>query len=229
MNISTKKKNDPSEMIAERNTEFFLNAVRYQDLKSVQDYLQRRMSTFPIQKAAEDTALSHAINCNNEKMLELLLKAGFKVPRDPVTGQAGTHSTRFSTTNLVLQACIIYGTPTMLDIVLTHGQDLDVEEFDCNGKTALHRATERGDLQIIKKIIEQGARVDVKTAAGQTLLELAGLHHAKDSEVVCYLEKIILSDLERTQLQSITQIVMQSSEARPDVLESDRKNKTRAL
>jgi ankyrin repeat protein len=58
-----------------------------------------------------------------------------------------------------------------IQLCIDHG--LDVNAFNNNGLTAMHRAAARGADKIVKFLAEQGARLDMKNKAGVTPLDLA--------------------------------------------------------
>jgi ankyrin repeat protein len=64
----------------------------------------------------------------------------------------------------------------------------DINDAGANGDTALHFAvTGRGDLEIVKYLVEHGASPAIKNTRGQTALDAAKASRKDRSEIVAYL------------------------------------------
>jgi hypothetical protein len=49
----------------------------------------------------------------------------------------------------------------------------DVDAFNANGQTALHRAAQRGADQVVSFLAEQGAKLDMKDKQGRMPVDMA--------------------------------------------------------
>jgi ankyrin repeat protein len=70
---------------------------------------------------------------------------------------------------------------------------LDINAVDSKGYTALHGVAFRGDNDLIKFMVSKGARVDVKTKAGDTVADMANgpiAHSIPHPDTVALLESL---------------------------------------
>jgi ankyrin repeat protein len=121
------------------------------------------------------TALLRAAKTNDIAVMKLLLDHGadpFLTQKDHTNvmmiiaaggARAGAYAAAFSVTE--------EGAIQSLKLCLDHG--VDVNAFNNNGETALHRAAQRGADKIVKFLAENGAKLDQKNKQNRTPLELA--------------------------------------------------------
>jgi ankyrin repeat protein len=73
-----------------------------------------------------------------------------------------------------------------VEVVLSTGADIN--QTGANGDTALHHAVNgRGDLEVVKYMLEHGASLTIKNARGQTALDAAKASRKDRSDIVKYL------------------------------------------
>jgi ankyrin repeat protein len=120
------------------------------------------------------TPLFRAAKTNDVPVMRMLLEAGaspFLTQKDYSTvlmviaaggARAGAYSAAFSVTEEgaieAMKLCIDYGA--------------DVNAFNANGQTALHRAAQRGANKIVQFLADAGAKLDMKDKQGRTPLDL---------------------------------------------------------
>jgi ankyrin repeat protein len=120
------------------------------------------------------TPLMRAAKTNDLPVMRALLEAGaspFLMQKDYTTvlmiiaaggARAGAYSVAFSVTEEraieAMKLCIEYGA--------------DVDAFNRNGQTALHRAAQRGANKIVQFLADAGAKLDFKDRQGRTALDL---------------------------------------------------------
>src|SRR5215471_5361244 len=121
------------------------------------------------------TPLMRAVKTNDVEVMKLLLDAGaspFLTQKDYTTplmiaaaggARAGAYAAAFSVTEA--------GTIEAMKLLIDHGAD--VNSFNANGQTALHRAAQRGADQVVRFLAERGAKLDVKDKQGRMPVELA--------------------------------------------------------
>lgn len=49
----------------------------------------------------------------------------------------------------------------------------DLNHVEDNGDTALHIATKRGNIEIVKMLLDHGAKIDLKNVNDKTVLDIA--------------------------------------------------------
>jgi ankyrin repeat protein len=76
--------------------------------------------------------------------------------------RAGAYAVAFSVTE--------EGAIEAMKLCLDHGADVDA--FNANGQTALHRAAQRGADKIVQFLADRGAKLDMKDKQGRTPLDL---------------------------------------------------------
>jgi len=121
------------------------------------------------------TALIRAAKGNDLPVMKMLLEAGaspFLTLKDYSTplmviaaggARAGAYSVALSVTE--------EGAVEAMKLCVEHGAD--VNAFNANGQTALHRAAQRGANKIVQYLADQGAKLDMKDKQGRTALDLA--------------------------------------------------------
>lgn len=141
------------------------------------------------------TPFMRAAKAGDAPTMKLLLKYG----ADPKTVQKNTN------TALMLAAGLGYRdgnmavptkdrgtTPEIIaavEVCLDAG--LDINATGANGETALHHAiTGRGDLEVVKYMVNHGASLTIKNARGQTPLEAAKASRKDRSDIVKYLSSL---------------------------------------
>ena len=67
-------------------------------------------------------------------------------------------------------------------VCLDHGVDINV--FNNNGQTALHRASKRGADQIVRFLAEHGAKLDMKDKLNRTPVDVAGAAHETTAALI---------------------------------------------
>ena len=121
------------------------------------------------------TPLMRAVKTNDVEVMKLLLDAGaspFLTQKDYTTplmiaaaggARAGAYAAAFSVTEA--------GTIEAMKLLIDHGAD--VNSFNANGQTALHRAAQRGADQVVRFLAERGAKLDFKDKQGRMPVDLA--------------------------------------------------------
>ena len=121
------------------------------------------------------TALMRAAKTNDIQVMKLLLDGGaspFLTQKDYTNAlmiiaaggaRAGSYAAAFSVTEA--------GAIEAMKLCIEHGAD--VNAFNSNGQTALHRAAQRGAEQVVKFLAEQGAKLDMKDKQNRTPLDIA--------------------------------------------------------
>jgi ankyrin repeat protein len=106
--------------------------------------------------------------------MKVLLEAGaspfltqkdYSTPLMVIAGggaRAGAYSIALSVTE--------EGAIEAMKVLVEHGGD--VNAFNANGQTALHRAAQRGANKIVQYLADQGAKLDMKDKQGRTALDL---------------------------------------------------------
>jgi ankyrin repeat protein len=121
------------------------------------------------------TPLMRATKTNDVAVMKLLLDGGaspFVTQKDYTTplmiaaaggARAGAYSAAFSVTE--------DGTIQAMKLLIDHGAD--VNSFNANGQTAIHRAAQRGADQVVKFLADQGAKLNMKDKQGRMPVDLA--------------------------------------------------------
>ncbi|HLH44589.1 MAG TPA: ankyrin repeat domain-containing protein [Bryobacteraceae bacterium] len=121
------------------------------------------------------TPLMRATKANDVEVMKLLLDAGaspFLTQKDYTTplmiaaaggARAGAYSAALSVTEA--------GTIEAMKLLIDHGAD--VNSFNANGQTALHRAAQRGADQVVRFLAEHGAKLDFKDKQGRMPVDVA--------------------------------------------------------
>jgi uncharacterized protein len=135
----------------------------------------RHHNTGDASLAEGTTPLMRAAKANDIPAMKLLLDAGanpFLTQKDYTNvimiaaaggAQAGSYSLALPVTE--------EGAIQAIQLCLARG--VDVNAFNSNGLTALHRAAARGADKVVKFLIEQGARADIRSKANLTALDMA--------------------------------------------------------
>lgn len=122
------------------------------------------------------TPLMRATKTNDVTVMKLLLDGGaspFLTQKDYTTplmiaaaggARAGAYAAAFSVTEA--------GTLTAMKLLIEHGAD--VNSFNANGQTAIHRAAQRGADRVVQFLAEQGAKLDMKDKQRRMPVDLAG-------------------------------------------------------
>jgi ankyrin repeat protein len=120
------------------------------------------------------TPLMRAVKTTDTPVIRMLLDAGaspFLTQKDYSTvlmiaagggARAGAYAVAFAVTE--------EGAVEAMKLCIEHGADIDA--FNRNGQTALHRAAGRGADKIVRFLAEQGAKLDFKDKQGRTALDL---------------------------------------------------------
>jgi uncharacterized protein len=121
------------------------------------------------------TPLMRAVKTNDLEVMTLLLDAGaspFLTQKDYTSplmiaaaggARAGAYAAAFSVTEA--------GTIEAMKLLIDHGAD--VNSFNANGQTALHRAAQRGADQVVRFLADHGAKLDFKDKQGRMPVDLA--------------------------------------------------------
>ena len=119
------------------------------------------------------TALHYASERGDLKMVKVLLNAGAKTDVDR----------RHRFTPLMLAAC--EGHQEVVGHLIARSARLSVDRTDLDNRTALHYASERGNLEVVKMLLSSGAKIDKVDNNYCTPLSLATRN--KHVEVISYL------------------------------------------
>ena len=127
---------------------------------------KRRIDYINAQDGNGRTALMYAAEKGNKREVELLLRAGADVniqdnnKRSAIINVAATPQKDIYVKQAVLRALI-------------KAEKVNLNLQDNENKTALMRAVEIGDVETVKTLIYEGAKVDVEFAPGETALTMA--------------------------------------------------------
>lgn len=102
--------------------------------------------------------LARAVERGHEEILQMLLLNGSNMGMKCAGGR---------TELLYAASC---GDPAILKRLLTKSADADAEARDDRGWTALHHATNRGDLAIVNLLLGRGASIEARTNGNETAL-----------------------------------------------------------
>jgi ankyrin repeat protein len=121
------------------------------------------------------TPLMRATKTNDTVVMKLLLDAGaspFLTQKDYTTplmiaaaggARAGSYAAAFSVTEA--------GTIGAMKLLIEYGAD--VNAFNSNGQTALHRAAQRGADEVVRYLADRGAKLNMKDKQGRMPVDLA--------------------------------------------------------
>jgi ankyrin repeat protein len=121
------------------------------------------------------TPFMRATKANDLALMKLLLDAG----ADPLLTQkdhttslmiaaaGGARAGAYATALSVSEATAIQAIQICLD------RGVDINAFNNNGQTALHRAAQRGADQVVKFLAEHGAKLDMKDKQNRTPIDMA--------------------------------------------------------
>src|SRR4051812_12453680 len=127
----------------------------YQGRADVVGLLLERSADMNVKSAADFTALDYALKGNEAEIAALLDGKGAKIGDiDSVTSFAFAE-----------------GNVAICRIVLAHGPDLD--KLDGNGLTPLMYSAMKGNEELVKMLLEKGAKPAVKSADGRTAAAFA--------------------------------------------------------
>ena len=73
-----------------------------------------------------------------------------------------------------LMAAVLKNQVSLFKMLLNEPHDLDIQ--DCYGLTALHLACMTGNLDVVRALVKEGAKMELKDDAGQTPLQVAKLN-----------------------------------------------------
>lgn len=165
-----------------------MDAVKQDKIEAVKFLLQQGAAK-TINQTYEDkqsypTGYTPLFVAKSAEMIKLLLDNGAKTSYRDSTGM----------TVLLKNAC----TPKVLKALLE--ADIDINEKNPNGKTALMLATKNNDFEAVKLLLEHGANVNAKDRQGDTALLLAEdleiiqllLDHGADIKAVNIYGKTVL-------------------------------------
>ena len=121
------------------------------------------------------TPLMRAAKTNDVAVMKLLLDAGsspFLTLKDfttplMISAAGGARAAGYGAAFSVTEA----GTIEAMKLLIAHGADVDA--FNANGQTALHRAAQRGADQVVRFLADQGAKLDMKDKQGRMPVDMA--------------------------------------------------------
>lgn len=126
------------------------------------------------------TPLHVAFQMKNYEMIEELFKLGATVnPQMRTTKQTALH------------LAITVRSPTILDLVLTHINDGDIDIQDENGDSALHLAVKLGDIQAVEALMKHEPNIRLWNNDAKTSIDIA--KSSLQVNIVHLLESIDLS------------------------------------
>ncbi|KAL0639010.1 hypothetical protein Q9L58_001891 [Maublancomyces gigas] len=106
-----------------------------------------------------NSALICAINSNDDRMVEILLKEGADIEQTD------------SNDNHALHVTVMHGYPVLCALLLDHGAD--IEKRDSNQNTTLHLATMHRWKEIVELLLDRGAYIEAVDGTTSTCLLLA--------------------------------------------------------
>lgn len=109
------------------------------------------------------TALHYAITNGNKQIVEYLLSLGNKVDVNAVTLKRKWSPLHFA----------IYFKREDISSLLIDNSNIKVNLISDEGASPLHLAVSRGQVEVVKKLLEKDAKIDVQTKEGYTPLHLA--------------------------------------------------------
>ena len=134
-----------------------VQAVAAQDVERVRQLISRGTDVND-RGNGEWTAAIHYTR-GNEEILKLLLEADAD-PNSP------------DPTSTVLGEYALGGKTSAVELLLTHGAAIDVQDV-AYGDTALHKAATNGNLEVVQLLVERGADATVRNKQGQTAYDAA--------------------------------------------------------
>ncbi|MCT4628625.1 ankyrin repeat domain-containing protein [Winogradskyella sp.] len=172
----------------------FMNAAYYNNIEVV-EFLSSYVKDFNTKDKDDRTALSMAVSRNSIEVVKFLIEKGAKVNLVDKEG----NSLMYYLLN-TFKAKNPEAFKTKLEILTKAG--LDVTKTQGKGKTLLHLAIEKNNLQLLKRVSEFKIDVNAKNKDGLTPLHLAAMK-SKNEEMLKYLisigaDKAIKTDFEET-------------------------------
>jgi ankyrin repeat protein len=142
------------------------------------------------------TPLHVAVSMGNDRAIPILLAAGAKLDATDAEGRTPVAAASFAGNTSAVRALLQAGS-SVSDILVaaTSGDALAVSQYlkkdkdahtvaDYFGMTPLHRAAMNGNTEVMKRLLDAGAKVDSSDKAGFTPLHYAAVH---DYEEACQL------------------------------------------
>ncbi|RSM12328.1 hypothetical protein CEP52_002549 [Fusarium oligoseptatum] len=108
------------------------------------------------------TALHAAAEIGSEVMARLLIKAGADVRATDGDGMTALYKA-------VSNGC---ASLAIVDLLLAHGVDINTHHGD-NEATVLHEAVLKRNIEMVRCLLQRGARIDAMDVFGRTALDLA--------------------------------------------------------
>ena len=105
--------------------------------------------------------LNTALTAKNTDLIKLLLAKGAEVTKFPVISPSP------------LYQAINQGLDEIALLMLAKGADVNFASFATSGETPLHLVVKKANLEMLKNLLQHGARLDLKNQNGQTPLDLA--------------------------------------------------------
>ena len=125
------------------------------------ELLHRNGSSVDLRGHNRNSPLHSAVRYGDLEMTQVLLDYGLDVNLQNEIG----------TTPLGLATYGDFKDPRVIQLVLDHGADPNARRW--NNITALHQASELGRIEIVRLLVERGARVEVEDDEGRTPLDVA--------------------------------------------------------
>ncbi len=155
---------------------------------------QEATSTTPNMSVSLMESLAHASGQGNKKMVALLLNSGVKI-----------HSQYVHT-------AVCSGNKAMVEFWLNPPYNLPVDHCFPKFGTPLHVAASKGNLEVVKLLLQRGANINTANSAGNTPLHLAVLNGHK--EIV---EFLVEEKADINKMNNNGQTVLHCAVARVDI------------
>ncbi len=112
------------------------------------DYLVKHHPDINSKNKKNETALHHAVHCGSLEMVKNFVENGAKVTSDEHHGK-----------DTVLYWTCNDGNVLIVEYLLRHGAQRDINDYDHLGRSVLHHAVHIGSMGMVENLVENGAKV----------------------------------------------------------------------
>jgi ankyrin repeat protein len=155
-------------------------AIQKGDFKSVKSIIEKDSNSINIQNDEGETPLHRAILMGNLEIAKYLVSNGANINAITIDGNSPLHYAVYKSLALSWP----YYSFAIVEFLVSNGADINAQNKH-NKRTPLHLAIFTGNIEVIKYLIEQGAKINARDR-----VDLTPLHHAVyggDIKIVKYL------------------------------------------
>ena len=176
----------------------FMTALKRNDLEAVEKMLKNKFDP-NVYTLGGLTPLQTTVKKDLPEMAELLIKynADINMP------------SKSTSRDTAMDIAIIFNKPRMVSLLAHHGADL--ERVGDDGWAALHRAAAKGRTDVIKALLNLGAKANTPTADNRTPLSLAISWNRVDSIQTMLSYDDVIYDLNKWRSQKSEMTFLQTS------------------